>query len=179
MRKLTAKQEMFAQAVVLNSGDKVKALKIAGYAWKNYSKNSLGVQADKIFHKPNVNLRIQELQEIKIEVANNEFKIDAKWLLEELKGVRDMDFRDIMTDDLKAFRPLSEWPDIWGREISGVDLMTLSRGEDNILSIIKKIKWPDKTKNRELIGKHIDVQAFNEKISATHIIINDDGSNEW
>ncbi len=34
-------------------------------------------------------------------------------------------------------------------------------------SILKKIKWPDKVKNLELLGKHVTVQAFNEKTSVS------------
>ena len=29
---------------------------------------------------------------------------------------------------------------------------------------LKKIKWPDKIKNLELLGKHIAVNAFKEKV---------------
>ncbi|MFW8217264.1 terminase small subunit, partial [Klebsiella pneumoniae] len=31
-------------------------------------------------------------------------------------------------------------------------------------TILKKIKWPDKVKNLELIGKHVDVNAFKERM---------------
>ena len=50
---------------------------------------------------------------------------------------------------------------------SGIDLSESIRRvgdtEELDVSILKKIKWPDKVKNLELLGKHIDVQAFNEK----------------
>ena len=31
-------------------------------------------------------------------------------------------------------------------------------------TIVKKIKWPDKLRNLELLGKHIDIQAFKEQM---------------
>ena len=33
-----------------------------------------------------------------------------------------------------------------------------------MVGFLKKIKWPDKVKNLELIGKHVDVQAFKDKV---------------
>jgi len=119
-----------------------------------------------IFHSiAKIQVRIEEL-EVKVkDKAEKKFDMNSDWLLEELRGVRDMDVLDIMEDDLKSFKPLSEWPAIWRREISGIDLMTLSNSDENIESIIKKIKWPDKTKNRELIGKHVKVSAFSENIN--------------
>lgn len=47
--------------------------------------------------------------------------------------------------------------------------------EGNTAALLKKIKWPDKVKNLELIGKHICVQAFKEqveqKVTTTHSIM--------
>lgn len=34
---------------------------------------------------------------------------------------------------------------------------------EDVEHILKKIKWPDKVKNLELIGKHVDVNAFKER----------------
>ena len=31
--------------------------------------------------------------------------------------------------------------------------------------MLKKIKWPDKLKNLELLGKHVNVQAFKEQVA--------------
>ena len=32
-------------------------------------------------------------------------------------------------------------------------------------TLIKKIRWPDKLKNLELLGKHIEIKAFGEKVN--------------
>jgi phage terminase small subunit len=123
------------------------------------------VKASAFHSLAKIQVRIKEL-EVKVSSrAKERFNMDSDWLLEELRGVRDMDVMDIMEDDLKSFKPLSEWPAIWRREISGIDLMTISNSDENIESIIKKIKWPDKTKNRELIGKHVKVSAFSENLN--------------
>ena len=70
-----------------------------------------------------------------------------------------------MESDLKSFKPLNEWPKAWRTSISGLDLMTLSNKDENIDAIVKKVKWPDKTKNLELIGKLVDVSAFSENLT--------------
>lgn len=140
-------------------------------AWRKAFPNSkaksevVNISASRLHSLPNVQLRVKQLTEKSRIIAEEKFDIDAQWLLGELKGVRDMDVLDIMESDLKSFKPLDKWPSIWRREISGIDLMTLSNNDENIESIIKKIKWPDKTKNRELIGKHINVQAFSENLN--------------
>lgn len=66
---------------------------------------------------------------------------------------------------------------ILGAGQSGFDINTsiTNFDETTIENILKKIKWPDKVKNLELLGKHISVQAFKEqidqKVTATHNIM--------
>ncbi|MCV5675994.1 terminase small subunit, partial [Escherichia coli] len=40
-------------------------------------------------------------------------------------------------------------------------------GDDDIESTLQKVKWPDKVKNLELIGKHVDVNAFKERLEVS------------
>jgi phage terminase small subunit len=37
-------------------------------------------------------------------------------------------------------------------------------GQRELVGVLKKIKWPDKTKNLELMGKHVGVGAFSDKL---------------
>lgn len=37
--------------------------------------------------------------------------------------------------------------------------------------LLKKIKWPDKIKNLELLGKHVTVQAFREQVKTEHDVV--------
>lgn len=164
MRRLTSKQEKFARNVVLNSGDKVKAYKDAGYAWKNLCTNALGVEANRLFKVPHVSLRIQLLQIQATEVAKKEFDVDARYVLRRLVEVDMMDIIDILDDDLKSFKPLKEWPEVWRQNIEGMDIITMTKGDEDFESIMRKVKWPSKTKNRELLGKHIMVNAFSEHV---------------
>jgi phage terminase small subunit len=111
MRKLNTKQEAFAKAVVLNGGDKVAAFKKAGWSWVNFSKNSLGVQADKAFKKPNISLRIKQLQEAKEIKAKKVFDVDAEWVLNSLKSVADrcMTAEQVMVKGANGMEPSGEY----------------------------------------------------------------------
>lgn len=86
VKRLTAKEESYAQNVVLNGGDKVKAYESAGYSM-NMATQSICTQADKIHRKPHVNLRIVELQEQADKVAKEVFTISVEQRLEWLKEI--------------------------------------------------------------------------------------------
>jgi len=59
--KLTDKEELYCQSFVLSGGKKIKAYEDAGYSMK-MGKAKAAIEADKIFNRPNVTLRIKELQ---------------------------------------------------------------------------------------------------------------------
>ena len=85
---LNNKQEMFAQSVVKNGGDKVQAYKDAGYSL-NLNPNAMGVQADKLFNHPKISLRVSELQIEADKVARESFNISVEWRLRRLKDICD------------------------------------------------------------------------------------------
>lgn len=93
-------------------------------------------------------------------------QIDADYVLNRLVEIDQMDVLDIMTDDM-CLKPVAEWPKVWRQYLSGFDLAEMfeGRGEDReMVGVLKKIKWPDKVKNLELLGKHVGVQAFRERV---------------
>lgn len=169
MSTLQPKQEAFAVNVVANGGDKVKARADAGYSTK-MKMVSQGVDADKLFNHAKISLRIAELQKEKDAIAKKEFQIDAEYVLRRLKQIDDLDILDIMEDDLSAFKKLSEWPKVWRTSISGVDVKRIVDGED--LAIVEKIKWPDKVKNLDMIGKHVTVKAWDKEAQTSNITNN-------
>lgn len=159
MRKLTAKQEKFCQEYIKNLNATQAAIKA------KYSKKSAVVIGAQNLIKLNIQKRLAELQRPALE----ENKLDAQYVLKRLKQIDELDVIDILQDDMKSFKLLSKWPKAWRVSISGIDLMVLSNNKDeDISSIVKKIKWPDKTKNLELIGKHVDVSAFSEQFNVTN-----------
>ena len=90
-----------------------------------------------------------------MEERNERLKIDADYVLNRSVRIDEMDVLDILKD-CGTIKPVSEWPKIWRQFISGIDIAELS----DSAALVKKIKWPDKVRNLELIGNHVDVQAF-------------------
>ena len=70
-KKLTQKQEAFAQAFVLgidgdaSTANNASAAYRHAYSTKNMSADSVRVEANKLENHPNISLRISELQEAK------------------------------------------------------------------------------------------------------------------
>lgn len=132
------------------------------------SKNPV-VSASEILNYPEVTDFINSVRK---NVAE-EVQIDAGYVLKNLQKTYELDIIDILTEDLNNFKPLSEWPKQWRISISGLDLMVISNKDDDedIRSVIKKIKWPDKVNILEKIGKHTDVGAFIEKVVHDHNVV--------
>lgn len=159
MTKLTDKQELFAREFIkdLNA---TQAVIRAGF-----SKKSARNQAYRLMTNDDILNRIAELKAER----NDRVRVDADYVLHRLVEIDEMDILDIMTDEM-SIKPVSQWPASWRRYLSGFDLAEMfeGRGEEReMVGILKKIKWPDKVKNLELLGKHITVQAFREQATAS------------
>lgn len=158
MAKLTDKQELFAREYLKDLNATQAAIR-AGY-----SEKSAAAQGCENLIKPNIAARIIELKGAR----NEEVGIDAAYVLRRLVEIDQMDVLDIVKDDL-SLKPVTEWPASWRRYISGFDVSEMFEntgegGARELAGFLKKIKWPDKVKNLELLGKHVDVQAFKENV---------------
>lgn len=158
MVKLTDKQELFAREYLKDLNATQAAIR-AGY-----SEKSAAAQGCENLIKPNIAERIIELKSAR----NEEVGIDAAYVLRRLVEIDQMDVLEIVKDDL-SLKPVTEWPASWRRYISGFDVSEMFErtgdgGARELAGFLKKIKWPDKVKNLELLGKHVDVQAFKENI---------------
>lgn len=104
-----------------------------------------------------------------IAIANkkrqNETQINANYVLNRFVEIDQMDAADILDND-GAIKPVSQWPKIWRQMISGIDQIE-TKSDAGVMTVIKKIKWPDKIKNLELLGRHVFVGAFNTKVELT------------
>lgn len=159
---LTDKQEMFCREYLIDLNATQAAIR-AGYSEKTARK--IGSEN---LSKPDVQGRIAEL---KVQ-RNEQVSIDAAYVLRRLVEIDQMDVLDIVKDDL-SLKPVTEWPATWRRYISGFDVAEMFEntgdgGARELAGILKKIKWPDKVKNLELLGKHVDVQAFKEQTKVEH-----------
>lgn len=170
--RLTEQQKRWARFYVVDF-NATQAAVDAGY-----SRSSASSRGYENSHNPLVLIYVQELKDKR----NKRTDIDADYVLHRLADIDNMDFVDIL-DAEGCVLPVRDWPKVWRTSISSVDFGKLIKAKDDpdkLLQIIEKIKWPDTLRTLELLGKHVDVQAFNEKTSSdnTHRITKADDS-EW
>lgn len=153
--------EAFCQQYVLNGGVSRDAYCVA-YPKNRSTPKSQSEQACKLKARPEVNRRINELLDRTQAVAREQFNIDATYVLRRLIEMDQLDVADIL-DDNGCVLPPKQWPKPWRRFITSIDLLELNSGE----GVLKKIKWPDKVKNLEMLGRHISVNAFKQVLEHT------------
>lgn len=160
-RKLTNKQECFVREYLIDLNATQAAIR-AGYSAKT---------AQPISARLLLNVIVADAIKKGLDERGKETKIDANYVLTRLREIDEMDALDILEDD-GSIKPIREWPKIWRQFISGFEVVEMfaGKGDDKIIAgMLKKIKWPDKTKNLELIGKHVNVQAFRDRIEHTGV----------
>jgi len=163
MKKLTEKEELYCRKYVelLNQ----RQAYMASRDTERMKSNTVDRRASELHQKPHIQARINEL----MAEREQRLQIDADYVLRRLVEIDQMDLLDIL-DEKMAFRPISEWPKVWRQYLSGVDVSELFKGagdEREMVGVLKKIKWPDKVKNLELLGKHVRVGAFKEQLDHT------------
>ncbi|ENF9718035.1 terminase small subunit [Salmonella enterica subsp. enterica serovar Newport] len=158
-KPLTAMQEAYAQEYTKCPENQTQAAINAGF-----SPNTAAVKASVMMRDERIQKRIAEL----MEERNKRLRVSADYVLLRMVEIDQMDVIDILNDD-GTLKPIREWPKIWRTTLSGFDLSStiMNMNEDSIETILKKIKWPDKVKNLELIGKHVDVNAFKERLEVS------------
>ncbi|WP_205954233.1 terminase small subunit [Pantoea stewartii] len=149
MAKLTDKQELFAREYLKDLNATQAAIR-AGYSEKTANE-----QASRLLANVNVQNFVASLKAERVEQTG----IDAAYVLRRLVEIDQMDVLDILLPN-GELKPIKDWPKTWRTTLSGMDVTEMA-GDDP--GFLKKIKWPDKVKNLELLGKHVDVQAFKEK----------------
>lgn len=158
-KPLTAMQEAYCQSYIKTPENQTQAAINAGF-----SPNTAAVKASVMMRDERIQKRIAEL----MEERNKRLRVSADYVLLRLVEIDQMDVIDILNDD-GTLKPIREWPKIWRTTLSGFDLSStiMNMDETSIETILKKIKWPDKVKNLELIGKHVDVNAFKERLEVS------------
>ncbi len=160
-KPLTAMQEAYCQSYIKTPENQSQAAIDAGF-----SPNTAAVKASVMMRDERIQKRIAEL----MEERNKRMRVSADYVLMRLVEIDQMDVIDILDDD-GGLKPISQWPKVWRTSLSAMDInrirMAGKDDEDDIESTLQKIKWPDKVKNLELIGKHVDVNAFKERLEVS------------
>ena len=95
-------------------------------------------------------------------------QVDADWVLKRLHGDATADLADLY-DANGNLRPISDWPMVWRTGlVAGVETAMERDGSDADgdpqCVTVRKIKLVDRTKLIELIGKHVAVGAFKDRV---------------
>jgi phage terminase small subunit len=154
---LTPKQRRFVDEYLLDLNATQAAIRTG------YSKKTADQQASRLL----TNVKVREELAERMTSREERTKVDADYVLKRLVEIDQLDVLDILEDDM-SFKPLSKWPKPWRQYLSGFDLAEMFEGsgqDRSMVGLMKKIKWPDKVKNLELLGKHVNVNAFREQLA--------------
>lgn len=153
---LTAKQERFVEEYLVDLNATQAAIR-AGYSAKTAEQ-----QGSRLLGKVKVAEAIQGAQARRSERT----EIGSDWVLKRLAAEATADLADIL-DEAGSIRPVAEWPLIWRQGlVAGIDVQQETVEGVKVGQTVK-IKLSDRIKRIELIGKHVDVQAFREQVHQT------------
>lgn len=157
---LTPKQRRFVEEYLIDLNATQAAIR-AGYSAA--TANQIGPE---LLAKPHIQAAIAEA----LAERSKRTKIDADWLLTRLADEAEADIADLYADD-GTLKPVREWPLVWRKGlVAGVEVEELfeGRGEGREqVGRVRKVRLADRTKIKELIGKHVDVQAFRDRVELT------------
>lgn len=152
---LTAKMQRFRDEYLVDL-NATRAYRAAGYKG---SDAVCAVQGSRLLRNPKVAASIAEA----MEARSQRTKVDADWVAKRLQAEAEADLADLY-DDNGNLLPVKQWPLIWRQGlVAGVETVR-ERGDDGEASSVDKIKISDRVKRIELLGKHVDVQAFKDRV---------------
>lgn len=150
---LTARQRRFVDEYLVDLNATQAAIR-AGYSAKTARQT-----AAENLSKPVISEAIAAAKSARSERT----KIDADWLLRRLADEAEADVADLY-DENGSLRPVQDWPPIWRKGlVAGLDVEEVKE-EGVVVGLIRKVKLSDRVKRLELIGKHVEVQAFKDHV---------------
>jgi phage terminase small subunit len=157
-RPLTPKQERFVQEY-LTDLHATNAAKRAGYAPKYADRQGPALLVDSRVHQ-----RIAEAQAQR----RARVEVDSDFVLRRLLEEVNADAGDLY-DDNGRLLPVKQWPEAWRRGLVSTIRTTklYGRGEDRGTEIGEQVDvvLVDRARRLELLGKHIKVNAFSDKVT--------------
>lgn len=152
-RELTPKQAAFVAEYLIDL-NATAAARRAGY-----SERTAEWQGPQLLGKTHVADAIAAAQAERAQRT----QIDADWVLRRLAAMADADLSDLHNAD-GTLRPASEWPEVWRKGlIAGMETDETTVGGEKVVTT-RKVKIADRLKALELIGRHVAVGAWREKV---------------
>lgn len=156
--KLTAKQQRFVAEYLIDLNATQAAIR-AGYSEKTALQ-----QGPRLLGNVGVAAAIAAAKRERSERT----EIDADWVLKRLARDATADLAELYEAN-GTLKPVHEWPIAWRTGlVAGIETVQERDGEDAegkpVYATVRKVKLLDRTKLVELIGKHVDVGAFKEKV---------------
>lgn len=95
-------------------------------------------------------------------------EIDADWVLKRLHSEATADLADLY-DESGNLRPIHDWPQVWRTGlVAGIETAKERDGADKDgapqFVTVRKVKLSDRVRLLELIGKHVGVGAFKDRL---------------
>lgn len=149
MRQLTPKQQLFVNEYLVDLNAKRAAIR-AGYSARNA--DSIGIQ---LLRKTQVSAAISEA----FERRSKKIGVNADLVLARLVEEANADIADLF-DEAGVLKPPREWPEVWRRGL----ITVFEREVKPDGTRTYHIRFSDRLKRLELIGRHVQVGAFKEKV---------------
>ncbi|HHG4778633.1 TPA: terminase small subunit [Pseudomonas aeruginosa] len=148
---LTKKQRLFVDEYLIDLNATQAAIR-AGYSTRRAAE--IGYQ---LLQRPEVAQAIQAA----MAERSRRTEVEADYVIRRLREIDEMDVLDILEDD-GSFRSIRDWPKAWRQFLSGIEIAELfeGRGDDRrIAGVLRKVKWPDKLRNLELLSRHVGTES--------------------
>ncbi|HBO5229639.1 terminase small subunit [Pseudomonas aeruginosa] len=148
---LTKKQRLFVEEYLVDLNATQAAIR-AGYSTRRAAE--IGYQ---LLQRPEVAQAIQAA----MAERSKRTEVEADYVIRRLREIDEMDVLDILEDD-GSFRSIRDWPKAWRQFLSGIEIAELfeGRGDDRrIAGVLRKVKWPDKLRNLELLSRHVGTES--------------------
>ena len=154
--KLSARQSAFVAEYLVDLNATQAAIR-AGYSAKTALQ-----QGPRLLGNVCVGAAIAKAQAKRAEKTG----INAEWVLTRLASEATADLADLY-DTNGAIKPIHDWPLIWRQGlVAGIKHQEVKDSEGNATGdYVVEVKLSDRIKRIELIGKHVDVQAFKDQVA--------------
>lgn len=154
-KRLTAKEFRFCEEYLVDLNGTQAAIR-AGY-----SERTAAQIAYENLRKPHIARCITEMMKERSRAT----RWDAQKLLQRIGDELDADLADLYADN-GSLLPVRDWPLVFRQGlVEGIKIREeMSPDGEFVTAHIIEFKTASRTKLKEMIGKHVDVQAFKEKV---------------